>query len=324
MQLNNKVIMAAAGAGKTWGICREVIEETKKTNKKILITTYTNKGVESIEKEYKKQNDGVIDKNIVIQTWFQFLLSELVKPYQRSILNEYNVIKSIDFNKQYGFINYAKRGTRNHYITKNNDILSNTVSEFVIDSNKNTQGKVIERLEEVYSRIYIDEIQDLAGEDLELLKLLFDSKVYIECVGDYKQSTYTTHNSKKNKKQTGLNIIDYFRELEKENKIELYFNKKTRRFGKEICAFSNEIFEDSEDAIESDVDYNQENMGVYLIENKDAELYYKKYKPTVLKYDVKTQDIPYTSLNFGQCKGSKPREVLMSIDRWNELKSMNN
>ena len=120
MQLNNKVIMAAAGAGKTWGICKEVIEEAKKTNKKILITTYTNKGIESIEKEYRKQNSGVVDENIVILTWFQFLLSDLVKPYQRSILNEYNVIKSIDFNKQYGFINYAKRGTRSHYITKNN------------------------------------------------------------------------------------------------------------------------------------------------------------------------------------------------------------
>lgn len=311
MQLNNKVIMAAAGAGKTWGICKEVIEEVKRANKKILITTYTNKGVESIEKEYKKQNNGVIDENIVIMTWFQFLLSDLVKPYQRSILNEYNVIKSIDFNKQYGFINYAKRGTKKHYITENNDILSNTVSEFVIDSNKKTQGKVIERLEEVYSRIYIDEIQDLAGEDLELLKLLFDSKVYIECVGDYKQSTYTTHNSKKNKKQTGLNIIDYFRELEKENKIGLYFNKKTRRFGKEICSFSNEIFEDSEDIIESDVDYNQENMGVYLIENKDVELYYKKYNPIVLKYDVKTQNIPYTSFNFGQCKGMTFDRVLI-------------
>jgi len=311
MQLNNKVIMAAAGAGKTYGICKEVIEESNNTNKRILITTYTNKGVEAIEKEYKKQNAGVIDENIVIMTWFQFLLSDLVKPYQKSILNEYNVIKSIDFNHQYGFINYAKRGTREHYITKNDEILSNMVSEFVLDSNKKTQGKVIGRLEEVYSRIYIDEVQDLAGEDLELLKLLFDSKIYIECVGDYKQSTYTTHNSKKNKKQTGINIISYFKELEKKNKIELFFNKKTRRFEKEICSFSNEIFGNLEDIIESDVVYNQENMGVYLIEDKDVELYYKKYHPAVLKYDTKTTNIPYISLNFGQCKGMTFDRVLI-------------
>ena len=85
MQLNNIVIMAAAGAGKTHDICKEVIENAKTTNKKILITTYTNKGIESIEKEYKKQNNGVIDKNVVILSWFQFLLRELVKPYQSSI-----------------------------------------------------------------------------------------------------------------------------------------------------------------------------------------------------------------------------------------------
>lgn len=311
MQLNNKVIVAAAGAGKTWGICQEVIKEAKNTKKKILITTYTNKGVESIETEYKKQNFGVIDENVVILTWFQFLLYELVKPYQRSITNEYNAIKSIDFNHQYGFINYVKRGTKKHYITSNNDILSNTVSEFAIDNNVKTHGKVIARLEEIYSRIYIDEIQDLVGEDLELLKLLFDSKIYVECVGDYKQATYTTHNSKKNKKQSGQNIIDYFRELEKENIIELHCNKKTRRFGKEICNFSNSIFADLKDTIESDVYYEQENMGVYLIERKDVGIYYNTYKPTVLKYDVKTRDIPFSSLNFGQCKGMTFDRVLI-------------
>lgn len=55
MQLNNIVIMAAAGAGKTHDICKEVIENAKTTNKKILITTYTNKGIESIEKNIRNR-----------------------------------------------------------------------------------------------------------------------------------------------------------------------------------------------------------------------------------------------------------------------------
>ena len=84
--------MAAAGAGKTHDICKEVIENAKTTNKKILITTYTNKGIDSIKKEYKKQNKGVIDKNVIILSWFQFLLRELVKPYQSSILKGINII----------------------------------------------------------------------------------------------------------------------------------------------------------------------------------------------------------------------------------------
>ena len=301
MQLNNIVIMAAAGAGKTHDICKEVIENAKTTNKKILITTYTNKGIESIEKEYKKQNNGVIDKNVVILSWFQFLLRELVKPYQSSILNKINIINSIDFNHQYGYINFNSRGTPKHYMITNN-ILSNTVSEFAIDSNIKSNNKVRQRLGEIYSHIYIDEIQDLAGEDIEILNLLFNSKIQIQCVGDVKQSTYTTYNAKKNKKITGIHLIDFFKELERKGIITLLFNNKTRRFGREICEFSNSICNDKNNRIESDKIYKEENQGVYLLDKKDFENYFKIYKPTILKFDAKTK-IDYDSLNFGQCKG---------------------
>lgn len=301
MQLNNIVIMAAAGAGKTHDICKEVIENAKTTNKRILITTYTNKGIESIEKEYKKQNNGVIDKNVVILSWFQFLLRELVKPYQSSILNKINIINSIDFNHQYGYINFNSRGTPKHYMLTNN-ILSNTVSEFAIDSNIKSNNKVIQRLGEIYSHIYIDEIQDLAGEDIEILNLLFNSKIQIQCVGDVKQSTYTTYNAKKNKKITGIHLIDFFKELERKGIITLLFNNKTRRFGREICEFSNSICNDKNNRIESDKIYKEENQGVYLLDKKDFENYFKIYKPTILKFDAKTK-IDYDSLNFGQCKG---------------------
>lgn len=301
MQLNNIVIMAAAGAGKTHDICKEVIENAILTDKKILITTYTNKGIEAIEKEYKKQNNGVIDKNVVILSWFQFLLRELVKPYQSSILSRINIIKSIDFNHQYGYINFNSRGTPKHYMPFGNNILSNTVSEFAIDSNMKSNNKVIKRLEEIYSHIYIDEIQDLAGEDIEILNLLFNSKIQIQCVGDVKQSTYTTYNAKKNKKVTGIHFIDYFKELERNGIITLKFNNKTRRFGTEICHFSNSIFDDN-NKVESDTIYSKENQGVYLLEKKHFEDYYKAYKPQILKYDSRTK-IDYDSLNFGQCKG---------------------
>lgn len=301
MQLNNIVIMAAAGAGKTYDICKDAIENAKTTDKKILITTYTNKGIESIEKEYKKQNHGVIDKNIVILSWFQFLLRELVKPYQSSILSRINVINSIDFNHQYGYINFNSRRTPKHYILSNNNILSNTVSEFAIDSNTNSNNKVIQRLEEIYSYIYIDEIQDLAGEDIEILNLLFNSRIKVQCVGDVKQSTYTTYNAKKNKKVTGIHLIDYFKKLERNCIITLKFNNKTRRFGTEICEFSNSIFND-DNKIESDTIYDKENQGVYILERRDFEDYYKIYEPQILKHDSRTK-LDYNSLNFGQCKG---------------------
>ena len=52
-------------------------------------------------------------------------------------------------------------------------IYSDKLSKFVILANDSSNGKIIERLENIYSHIFIDEIQDLAGYDLEFLKLLF-------------------------------------------------------------------------------------------------------------------------------------------------------
>ena len=82
--------------------------------------------------------------------------------------------------------------------------------------------------------------------------MLFNSKIQIQCVGDVKQSTYTTYNAKKNKKITGIHLIDFFKELERKGIITLLFNNKTRRFGREICEFSNSICNDKNNRIESD------------------------------------------------------------------------
>ena len=80
--MNNKVIFAAAGNGKTYNLCKEAINLAKTSKKYILLISYTHEGIISIEKEYKKQNFGVIDYNVKILTWYSFLLQEFIKPYQ--------------------------------------------------------------------------------------------------------------------------------------------------------------------------------------------------------------------------------------------------
>ena len=40
--MENKVIFAAAGNGKTYNLCRQAIELIQTTNKEILILSYTN------------------------------------------------------------------------------------------------------------------------------------------------------------------------------------------------------------------------------------------------------------------------------------------
>jgi len=297
--------MASAGSGKTWGICNEVINNRNTCGKRILIVTYTNKGVESIKQEYQKQNSGIIDDFVDIKTWYQFLLSDLIKPYQKSMVGRDNRIRSLDFSQSYGKINYIKRGDVNHYLTKHDDVLSNAASELAIDCNTASGGKVISRLCEVFESIYIDEIQDIAGADFDILELLFSSSINITCVGDYKQSTYTTHNARKMKKVTGQNIVDYFKSLELKCIIQLVYKNETRRFNKKICMFSNTIYavQNADSNVCSSIEGIMEHEGVFLLQMCDFELYQRVYQPAVLRYDIKTDTCGCNSLNFGQCKG---------------------
>ena len=63
----------------------EYLEAINNGNKHILLISYTNEGVKSLENEYRKQNDGVLDNGVIIKTWYSFLLSEFIKPYQCSL-----------------------------------------------------------------------------------------------------------------------------------------------------------------------------------------------------------------------------------------------
>ena len=76
--MENRVVFAAAGNGKTYDLCRQAIELAQTTSKEILMISYTNEGKNSIENEYRKQNSGIIDKKVVIKTWYSFILSEFI------------------------------------------------------------------------------------------------------------------------------------------------------------------------------------------------------------------------------------------------------
>ena len=78
----NKVIFAAPGSGKTYWIVKESLEISNKTNKPILLISYTNEGVATLQKELNKQSQFLPKQNIDIKTWYSFLLNDCIKPYQ--------------------------------------------------------------------------------------------------------------------------------------------------------------------------------------------------------------------------------------------------
>ena len=307
--MKNTIKISAAGSGKTYDICHDALNVVSNGCKKVLIVTYTNRGENAVETEIRKQNKGVLHPQIAIKTWYRFLLSDAIKPYQRYITGggSYNVLKGIDYSQTFGSINFQRKGKRARYLTKAGNVISNQASELACFLDEKSDGKIINRLSEIYSNIYFDEVQDLAGYDIELLKLLLDSDISITCCGDNKQATFSTHNAKKNKNQTGKNIWQFFGSLEN---VEIEKNLASRRFNQDICCFANRIFPIG-DPITTIMDEKTEHDGVFLISEDDVEAYNQQYHPQVLRYDAKTVIEKYHAVNFGACKGETFDRVLI-------------
>lgn len=308
---SNVVKISAAGAGKTWDICRDALE-TGRAGKRSLIVTYTNRGADSVKKEICKQNNGVLHEKVVVKTWFRFLLSDWIKPYQNYItgLRNVNKIKSIDYSEAYGIVNKFKAGTIRRYVTTGRNLRSNFVSEMAFYLNGKSGYKVLHRLEEIYTNIYFDEIQDLAGYDLQLMELLLNSSISITCCGDNKQATFSTHNARKNRAKTGRNIWAFFSDYSSRGNVSFIKNLASRRFNQDICDFANSVHPVG-DQITTIMDEVTEHDGVFLIHKEDASDYFTWYKPQVLRFDAKTDNLGYQTVNFGACKGETFDRVMI-------------
>ena len=192
----NIVKISAAGSGKTYDVCKEALEVAK-NGSRVLITTYTNIGAETVKKEIRKLNEGVLNPLVVIKTWFTFIMSDMIKPYQQFLTNEINYIKYYDFINKNFLVNYKKLGDMDRYITEQKNVRHEQAASLVMLLNKLSKGKIIRRLEEVYQTIFLDEIQDMAGDDIEIIRHLIISSVNVVCCGDNKQATFQTHYTKK-------------------------------------------------------------------------------------------------------------------------------
>ena len=276
----------------------------------MLITTYTNRGAEAVRKEIKSQNCGVMHPLIAVKTWYSFMMSELIKPYQRFLTGEINGIKGFDYTQAYGHINYAKTGMKKRYITENKNVRSNEAASLVCMLNRLSDGKVIRRLEEIYSTIYFDEIQDMAGDDIEIIQLLIVSSINVVFCGDNKQATFSTHNTRKYKQQTGKNVWQFFMDMERKKLVEVERNLVSRRFNRQICCFANRVFPIG-NAITTIMAEETIHDGVFLISETDIDKYVSSYSPRLLRYNRGSKDYGYFATNFGACKGETYDRVLI-------------
>ena len=310
--MKNKVILSAAGSGKTTFIVKKALEIKNQT---VLITTFTQNNYEEIKIKILENNNGVFPKNIYVKTWFSFLLDDGVKPYRYN--NSPDNVGGVNMNNP--FVNFKKESNvKEHYFDTEDRIFSNYISKYVIKRN-DVDNKLIERMKKIYENIFVDEVQDMSGYDLELFKLLNINKFKMMLVGDLRQTTYKTNHNPKNKKIK--NDLELFF---KKNNFEIDNNtlNQSHRNHKVIFDFANQIHNKS-DGWKMQLTEKEKNnhLGVFLIKEQDLDFYLKKYKPTQLRHNkIKIVNNNYDIFNFGSSKGMEFERVIIyptePIKKW--------
>lgn len=302
---DNRVIIAAAGAGKTTYLIEQALTENENNN--VLITTYTEANEREIKNKVQQKNK-LLPKNITIQTWFSFLLKHGVKPFQGYMI-DFDIKGMILVNGQSA--KYTKEtDIKKHYFNKDNYIYSDKIAKFLVKCNENSNGKVIDRISRIYSSIYIDEVQDLSGYDLEILQLLFSTNIEILLVCDPRQATYSTANLTKNKQYSRFKIIDFFKLIKNIHIDELLLSTNHRCI-QEICEFSNQVFPKLAKATSSASAIN-EHTGIFIVNKKDVPSYIKYCNPMQLRHDKRTNVKNYCPvMNYGNSKGLTFDHVLI-------------
>lgn len=321
--LTRKLILAAAGAGKTHRIITESREKVER-KRRVLVITYTNNN----QHELRKRFGGNEDDKFTVKGLYSFLLEDIIRPYQRAIYS--TRINGIDFTSSdphktkngmnipgTAELNADKSLNLRHFINlKKNNVYTTYISKLAVKLIKSLKGQPIDRIESIYTDIYIDEVQDLVGWDYELLKLISKSKkITITCVGDFRQSIYETSIASKTpktntQKVTSFNSMNFVTE----------HLAVSYRSNQEICDFSdliheNEGFQPTISKAKETPNDDPEHIGIYIVPFSKLQLYINKYNPMVLTVSSLTK-LPFSQnsplrMNFGLSKGLTFERVLI-------------
>lgn len=300
----SRAVLAVAGAGKTTRLVKEVLAHP---DRRYLIVTYTSKNLEEIRQRFLMLNSGV-PKNASLMSWYRFLLHECARPYQRASYQS-GLIRGIFFSNT-GSAQGVRETRTAHYLTREGDLFSDKVSKFVVKCDGLTGGAVGRRLSEIYTDILIDEFQDLVGYDLEVVRMLMDAGVRVVLAGDPRQHTYATNPSSKHSRYAGAGVKKLFEEWEAEGICRIDRMNESWRCAEEICNLASAVWPELSPLV-SRAPSRDSHSGVFAVASSDVPAYLNRYRPQVLRYDVRAEVFGEPALNFGASKGQEFPRVLI-------------
>lgn len=249
-----RVILAVAGAGKTYHICHE-IDPTKKN----LILAYTHENIHNIQKELCDAHGCVPELTTVI-TFDAFVYHNLILPYEPSIANHFSAprftssgicltdpppqrIKNENGEIVYNPL-YRTKDKLTHYVTKKRQYYCATLSELALQVKEGRDSlikRATARLNMFYDSVLIDEFQDFREFDYELIIKLAKHLDDILLVGDYYQHSVSARNNTGKPFKTskgGVSYSDFVEGVRKAGfEVDTTTLSKSRRCSEDVCNY---------------------------------------------------------------------------------------
>lgn len=274
---------------------------------KCALVTFTRNNAAEIERKLYERVPA-IPRSIERATWFSFLLREVVRPY-RPVLYDQRIDGLCWVNGTSApFSN--ERDIGQHYFANARLIYSDKIAKFACVCERESGGAVLRRLAQRFDHIYIDEIQDMAGYDLDLLERMLRAGIQLTMIGDHRQATYSTHNSRRNASYARSDIAKKFREWKKAGLVTISYERQTHRCHQAIATLADTMYPD-EPPTESLNTRETGHDGVFVVKRAGVAQYLQTFHPQVLRLNRTTRCEVPSAMNFGESKGLTFDRVLI-------------
>lgn len=304
----NHLTLAVAGSRKTQGIVDAVA--ALPLDERVLILTYTT--VNQAELRRRVAARAGKHANVEIMGWFSFLIAHFVRPFLPFAFPGKRV-RGFDFESEPQ--TYEKVESYGRYFNHGDQVRKVHLAQIALRVSEASGGAPVARLERMYDRIFIDEVQDLCGYDLEVLTLLLESTVPVEMVGDVRQAVIVTNaREKKNKQFMYMGIWKWFVAQEKTGRLSITHRCDTSRCQPSVAAFADSLF-DATWGFGPTVSLNDtvtDHDGVFLVREADVQAYLDTFSPLFLRNSAASaKDKPFAFMNFRLSKGLTVERVLI-------------
>lgn len=283
--MGKKVVFAVAGSGKTTRIVEEL-----GAGRRCLVFTYTDENADTLQRKIIAKY-GRIPSGVKVMTYFTFLHSFCFRPLIGLRLP----------NRGLGFsdlpeIDRFKQTDDRYYLDASRRLYHGRLAKLILV--RGLMGEVLERVDEFFDMICIDEVQDFGGNDFNFMLKLAGAKADLLLVGDFRQHTYDTsrdHGVNKNLHDNFGTYAQRFREVGIE--VDTESLSLSRRCSPAVCNFISERLgipiRSSTDRVATVVEVRlQDEADALWRRNGIVKLFYREHAA----YDCRSQ-------NWGASKG---------------------